>query len=480
MRQPIFAALLAVALAISACGLRIPSGGSSPTATTGHPASQLEVSFTQVGNSLSVRLRNPNSDVGLVRSPFELAMLDQTGAVIGTEGQGGIPGTAVNTIYQLPPGGEYGLDTATVPNGKAVASVELTVLGQWLKWDTVNPPTVTVTDATVLPETGHIGPSATGRLILDKDGPLNVVVQAFVKTPVGMVISRVFVDCVQTSQPRTFQTKSFADARGPYELDKVVAYATSVEGAGPRYKPNCSAAPAATAPVATVPEATSTPRMCQGPTECDRGNDSGLLPGAGPCSVDIPGCEGYAECHPVVTGNRDCFPENESCSKPGNTFPWCATPTTSGAVPLQPQGFVAPGTHYAFPGHYSPQSPAQERPTYVALNHRFYSLSNLTWTTWGPEGADGSGQVLTQTNCDPTCAEGTRYTDTVEIHASHPQPPPASSGCPNGALFYTDVVLSYPNGSTAPRNASGGDFQWTTVNGVEAIHYWNRVPTCEP
>ena len=51
----------------------------------------------------------------------------------------------------------------------------------------------------------------------------------------------------------------------------------------------------------------------------------------GSCSVNIPGCEGYGECHPVATGKVDCFPENESCSKPGNTFPWCAPTTTQGA-----------------------------------------------------------------------------------------------------------------------------------------------------
>ncbi|MDQ2636400.1 MAG: hypothetical protein M3Y83_05940 [Actinomycetota bacterium] len=219
------------------------------------------VSFTQVGSSLSVRLRNPNPDVGLVRSPFELALVDPAGTVIATEGQGGLPGTPVNTIYQLPPGGEYGLDIATVPNGKTVASVELTVIGKWFKWDTVNPPTVTVTDATVRGDTGYSGPSATGRLTLDKDGPLNVVVKAFVITPLGTVVSDVTLDCVQTGQQRTFETNSYAfDARGPYRLDKIVAYTTAVKGAGPEFSPNCSSAPASASPTVatrTTPQATT-------------------------------------------------------------------------------------------------------------------------------------------------------------------------------------------------------------------------------
>jgi len=145
-----------------------------------------------------------------------------------------------------------------------------------------------------------------------------------------------------------------------------------------------------------------------------------------------------------------------------------------------PQNFVAPGTRYAFPAHYSLQSPAQERPSNLSLNRRFYSLSDLTWTKWGADGADGSGQEHTQTNCDPTCANGAEYNDAVQIHASHPQPALPDSGCPTDILFYSDIVLSYPNGSTTPHNASGDNFQWTNINGIEAIHYWNRVPTCEP
>ena len=218
-----------------------PRSASPPgaAALAADPSRDVEVvSFTQIGDSLNVRLRNPNPDVGLVRSPFELAMIDQSGGVLATEGQGGLPGTPVNTIYQLPPGGEYGLESL-VPHGKTVASVQLTVLGSWLRWDTVNPPNVALADAAVATDIGFGGPSVTGRLTLDKDGPLNVVVKAFVKTPAGTVVSDLFVDCVKTGQQRTFQSRSFVDARGPYELDKIVAYTTAVKGAGPQYSPQC-------------------------------------------------------------------------------------------------------------------------------------------------------------------------------------------------------------------------------------------------
>lgn len=262
MRVLPVAAVLAAAALTSACGFQFPAIFDPPSAaTTADAAYPVEVvSFTQVGSSLSVRLRNPNTDVGLIRSAFELALIDDAGRVIATEGQGGLPGTPVNTIYQLPPGGEYGLESVRVPNGKTVASVELTVLGQWFKWDTVDSPLVTVTDVVVPPDSDSSGPSVTGRLALDKDGPLNVVVIAFVETSAGTVVSRVLVDCVQAGQRRTFEADSYAfDARGPYRLDKVVAYATAIKGTGPQFEPRCSGAADALPPVTHVPTTRPSP-----------------------------------------------------------------------------------------------------------------------------------------------------------------------------------------------------------------------------
>jgi hypothetical protein len=270
MRRLLVAVALALAVLIAGCGLKLPDQFELPTGpATANPALPIETSFAQFGHSLSVRLRNPNPDAGLVRSPFELALIDRAGAVIATEGQGGLPGTPVNTIYQLPPGGEYGLDSVSIPNGRTVASVELTILGQWFRWDAINPPVVTVTDAVISPDSGYSGPSVTGRLTLDKDGPLNVVVMAFVETSAGTVVSRLFVDCAQSGQRRTFRTKSYAfDARGPYRLDKIVAYATSIEDAGPKFDPGCAAEPASTAPpaVTSIPRTTAPTPSPQSPS----------------------------------------------------------------------------------------------------------------------------------------------------------------------------------------------------------------------
>lgn len=209
------------------------------TGAAGQPAHKVDVSFTQVGNSLNVRLHNPNSDVGLVRSSFELALLDSSGAIIANLGEQGLPGSAVSTIYQLPPNGDFGFSSLSAPPGKTVASMELTVTGKWLEWGTVNPPQVKIEDATILPDSGYSGPSVTGRLSLEKDGPLNAIVIAFVKTPEGTVVSTVFSDCLQTGQLRAFEAKSFDTIRGPFELESVVAYATSVKDVGTNYSPSC-------------------------------------------------------------------------------------------------------------------------------------------------------------------------------------------------------------------------------------------------
>lgn len=208
-------------------------------AAPGNTARQVEVSFTQIGDSLNVRLHNPNLDVGLVRSPFELALLDDSGAIIANLGDQGLPGSPVSTIYQLPPNGDFGFSSLDAPKGRTVASLELTITGQWLEWSDVDAPQATVTDAAVVDDAGYSGPSVTGRVSLDAGGPLNALVVAFVKTAVGTVVSTTFSDCLQVGQQRVFETKSFDDVRGPYELESVVAYVTSVNGIGPAYTPSC-------------------------------------------------------------------------------------------------------------------------------------------------------------------------------------------------------------------------------------------------
>lgn len=213
----------------------------SPTASAGpgsaaqaEPSAQQTVQiagFTQIGDDVSVRLHNPNSDAGLIRSPYELTLLDETGAVIATQGQGGLPGTYVNTIYHLPPNSDYGLEM-TAPKGKAVAAVEIATRGEWLDWKSTNSPTVAVADPAIQDQSSTYGPTTTGRITLDKGAPSDVLVMAFIDTEKGPVITHVMIDCVIAGQARAFESGTYMpNVNGPFEIDAVLAYPMEVEGA---------------------------------------------------------------------------------------------------------------------------------------------------------------------------------------------------------------------------------------------------------
>jgi len=188
------------------------------------------VGFTQIGSDVSVRLHNPNADAGLVRSPYELTLLDEAGEVIAMQGQGGLPGTYVNTIYHLPPNSDYGL-TMTAPQGKSVASVELTTRGTWLDWNSVDSPSVAVDSPTIQDQSSTYGPTTTGRITLDKGAPSDVLITTFINTEKGAVVGYVMVDCVNAGQSRAFEASSYMSVSGPFEIDEVVAYPMEVEGA---------------------------------------------------------------------------------------------------------------------------------------------------------------------------------------------------------------------------------------------------------
>lgn len=198
-----------------------------PTATPPPPPMDVEVlGIAQAGTELTIRLKNPNADVGLVRSPFEMAILDADGTILAVKGTEGVEGALCCTIYQLPPLAEYAM-TQPLFEGQA-ASVELTVLGDWVTWSDLEPSTVTVSGAAVQPDRGFSGPVVIGRLEIDHAGPLNVYVAALVETPQGIFAATDVVDCVKAGPARAFEVTSFAEARGPYTLLEVQAYATRV------------------------------------------------------------------------------------------------------------------------------------------------------------------------------------------------------------------------------------------------------------
>lgn len=158
------------------------------------------------------------------------------------------------------------------------------------------------------------------------------------------------------------------------------------------------------------------------------------------------------------------------------------TPATTTTAQQSPERFRIPGTRYAFPASYSAWSPAQERPAALNFEHRFHELANLSWTSWGPDGAEGTGDETVQTGCTPDCASGPRYTNPVRIRASNPQVPSQDTGCPADVQYYTDVVIAYP--TTVPphepswSSVDGSAVEWTTDSGLTGAHYSSWKPEC--
>jgi hypothetical protein len=106
---------------------------------------------------------------------------------------------------------------------------------------------------------------------------------------------------------------------------------------------------------------------------------------------------------------------------------------------------------YAIPGCYPPNKTGadQNRPTQVVLQGCMSNglwLEGMTWSTWGPDGADGTGTIAANT-CEVNCASGPVVKNPVVVHAQNPQPAPQRSHCPADVQFYSQVVLAFPNGS---------------------------------
>ena len=195
------------------------------------------VSFSMADDMLSVRLHNPNSDHGLIRAPFELAVLDADGAIITVTGTEGLPGASCCTIYQLPPGGDFGLSIFMPPDSPAPAALELTVPGSpWIEWSDVDAAMVTVENPTLRQD---FSLTLTGRMSVDQPGPFNAWIGAFVQTAEGEAVITGFVECLTADTPRAFEVSGFFAVSGAATLSDVVAYPSTVEGHGDSFTPDC-------------------------------------------------------------------------------------------------------------------------------------------------------------------------------------------------------------------------------------------------
>lgn len=135
-------------------------------------------------------------------------------------------------------------------------------------------------------------------------------------------------------------------------------------------------------------------------------------------------------------------------------------------------------TTYLMGNCWDPSQSVQERPTEVVYNCDDTGiLQNITWTSWGADGARGTATDAS-IECQPNCAQGSLLTNPVVVHAWNPQPAEAA-GCPAGVEFYSDVTVVYPEGvppwiQPGTTWSPGTDF--VTVDGMPGVHFSGVKP----
>jgi hypothetical protein len=94
-------------------------------------------------------------------------------------------------------------------------------------------------------------------------------------------------------------------------------------------------------------------------------------------------------------------------------------------------------------------------------------LDHMTWTAWGPDGADGQGYFGVK-SCQPNCALGGMAKFPAIIHATNPVALPKNTGCPTDMKVYTELTVAFPTSS--PDGLNGQTIN-TQYNGYPAIAF---------
>ena len=131
----------------------------------------------------------------------------------------------------------------------------------------------------------------------------------------------------------------------------------------------------------------------------------------------------------------------------------------------------APPTSFAIPACYNPSVQPAERPkklNVLGCASVAVALQDMSWSSWGPQGADGTGTAVFKI-CDPNCAAGYQLTDPVVVHAWNPQPPRPDAICQIGLKIFADMILAFPKGVPPPTAQK----MTTQYNGMPAVHYVN-------
>lgn len=130
---------------------------------------------------------------------------------------------------------------------------------------------------------------------------------------------------------------------------------------------------------------------------------------------------------------------------------------------------------------WDPSMPVEQEPTQLQYNcDGTSSMENMTWTSWGVDGANGTG-TDNSVECQPNCAMGPRLFNPIVVRAWNPK---TVEGCPPELQFYSDLTVAYPQGVppwVKPGTQWAPDTYFTIVDGMPAVHFINQgAYSCTP
>ncbi len=132
---------------------------------------------------------------------------------------------------------------------------------------------------------------------------------------------------------------------------------------------------------------------------------------------------------------------------------------------------------------YNPSQPLAEKPATVVYNCDSTSImQGMTWTSWGADGANGTG-MDNSVECKPNCAQGPHLYNPIVVHAWNPKPA-TKPGCPANAQFFSDLTVAYPKGVPPwikPGTSWSDTVDYIDLDGMPAVHFADQGPySCTP
>lgn len=153
-----------------------------------------------------------------------------------------------------------------------------------------------------------------------------------------------------------------------------------------------------------------------------------------------------------------------------------ALPLAAALVSPQAPAGAQPATTYALATCYDVDQTIAERPQRAVYNcDGSAAIEEMTWTSWGPDGATGTG-LDDAIECKPSCAEGARLVNPIVVRAWNPRP---VQGCPADVAFYSDMTFAYPEGVPpwiTPGTTWDDGVEFVTIDGMPGVHWSNRQP----